>query len=74
MFKIRRNMAVNNQPKDDAKAMTGEYVKGVNIDEIAAKYNHTAAEVEAIVTQPVTDEPTPAGGSNYTPTQDVKAK
>lgn len=53
-------MAVNNKPEDDAKAMTQEYVKGVSIDALSEKYNHTTEEVEAIVTTPVAvDEPLP---------------
>ena len=51
-------MAVSNKPSDDAKAMTEEYVKGVSIADIAAKYNHTEQEVEAVVTNPVEDTPT----------------
>jgi hypothetical protein len=48
-------MAVNNSPKDDAKAMTDEYVKGYSIGEIAEKYNHSSVEVEAIVVKPAVD-------------------
>jgi L-lactate utilization protein LutC len=49
-------MAVNNNPKDDSKAMTDEYIKGYSIDEIAEKYNHSTIEVEAIVVKPAVDE------------------
>lgn len=49
-------MAENNKPQDDATAMKAEYVRGVTIDELAEKFNHTAAEVEAIVVTPA-DEP-----------------
>jgi hypothetical protein len=55
-FRKRRQMSVNNKPRDDAKAMTDEYITGATIDSIALKYNHTAEEVEAIVTHPVGEE------------------
>lgn len=51
-------MAQDNQPKDDAKAMTAEYVAGVSINDIAEKYNHTALEVEQVVTTPLDDTDT----------------
>lgn len=52
-------MAQNNKPSDDAKAMTDEYVKGVSINDIAEKYNHSVEDVERLVTSPVTDEVEP---------------
>lgn len=61
-------MAVNNQPKDDAKAMTDEYVKGATIASLAEKYNHTEHEVEAIVTSPAPEPTTTA------PAEDKKGK
>jgi uncharacterized membrane-anchored protein YitT (DUF2179 family) len=56
LLSVRRNMALTNQPKDDAKAMTDEYVKGVTIADIAAKYNHTEQEVTTVVTKDVDTE------------------
>jgi Mor family transcriptional regulator len=52
-------MGVNNQPQDDAKAMTAEYVKGATIADLALKYNHSEQEVETVVTKDADTEELP---------------